>query len=99
MRFPPFVQLVDVIADGEKETELESFLTGVRANLISRVMTIRAIDVLGPVPARLMKAQGRYRWHILIKSRPGEAGLDGVREFLRSLSPPRGVALKIQVDP
>lgn len=53
-------------------------------------------DILGPVPAPILRVARRYRWHILLKRAP-ETPLPDFTDLLRQTA--KGISLTIDVDP
>ncbi len=53
-------------------------------------------DMLGPVPAPILRVARRYRWHILLKRSP-ETPLPDFTDLLRQTA--EGISLTIDVDP
>jgi primosomal protein N' (replication factor Y) len=67
--YPPFSKLINIIVKGEKEEEVSKV-----ANHLGTIMDQQVkekevdVDVLGPIPAPLVKLRGKYRWQIILKS-------------------------------
>jgi len=67
--YPPHVALINVVASGEHEPEVARTADRL-AEWFRGLVETRSlpVDVLGPAPAPLAKLQGRWRWHVLLRS-------------------------------
>jgi primosomal protein N' (replication factor Y) len=84
LRYPPFSRLAQIRISGKDKDrtraaalELGSLCKGLKACDAFE----KAIDVLGPIEAPLLKIAGKYRWQILLKA----AGVQTLHRFIRSL--------------
>jgi primosomal protein N' (replication factor Y) len=68
--YPPHVGLARFIAAHEVERLAQQAAEGVAAWLrrASAERLEGALTVLGPAPCPIMRLQGRWRWHVLVKS-------------------------------
>jgi len=82
--YPPFSRLAQVKISGKDKAQTEARameLGGLSKRLKAGEDFARAIDVLGPIEAPLLKIAGRYRWQILLKA----AGVKPLHRFIRRL--------------
>lgn len=99
--YPPFRRLVGLRLEGpdegrtgQKAAELAAMLAEARRRLAPQVL------VLGPTPAPLAKAQGRYRFLLLIKAPAQSQAAQVLRLALHRLGAlPAGMHLAVDVDP
>jgi primosomal protein N' (replication factor Y) len=100
--YPPFMRLCSVRVEAIDEARAESAakLMGSVANA-TREARDGTVEVLGPIPAFLARAHGRYRWQLLLKAASASAlhsctrGLKSTFEFRVE----KGVTLTVDVDP
>ncbi len=89
--YPPFVNLLNVIFTGRDEKVLSSFAdkTADKLEELSKDRSLAGqLTVLGPAPCPLEKLRGRYRYHLIVKSKSDEA-IEHAGAFLaRSVKPP-----------
>ena len=60
------------------------------------------LEILGPVPAPIVRIKGRYRWQMLLKgdnNRILHEAASLIREAEKVLSKGRGVQIVLDVDP
>ncbi|MCF8034342.1 MAG: primosomal protein N' [Desulfarculaceae bacterium] len=99
--YPPFARLVGLRLEGASEAAtarashaLARALEQARAKIEPRAA------VLGPAPAPIARAAGRWRWLILLKSPTSSAAAEILRLGRhRAGPPPSGVRLLVDVDP
>lgn len=104
--YPPFAHLVCLRLKGnssEKTADaaqcVGSALRGILAGWPKRG---KEIQVLGPVEAPIAKIKGKYRWHLLLKSRSISLLrhlVQTARERSKAQLRPAGVQLTVDVDP
>ena len=98
--FPPFSRLALFLFKGPSESDVAQ-----RANRCAdqlRSMGIRGVDILGPVQAPLSRLQGRYRWHIILRSESYLALNQSIRLGLDRFggrATRQSVTLDVDVDP
>ncbi|UNC92787.1 primosomal protein N' [Candidatus Contubernalis alkaliaceticus] len=67
-QYPPYNQLVRVGFSSVSENNLSQKAGEFKGMLMESLKGIKA-EVLGPCPCPLSKIRGRYRWHLVIKSK------------------------------
>ena len=86
--YPPFVKLLNVIFTGRDEKVLSSFADKTAKKLAGEKSLAGRLTVLGPAPCPLEKLRGRYRYHLIVKSKSDEA-IEHTGAFLaRTVKPP-----------
>ena len=99
--YPPFVRLVNVIFSGRNERVVESWALSAATfieGLIEAKNLAERLEAVGPAPCALEKIRGRYRWHLILKSR-SRTVFDTVGTYLvRKLKPPRKGACRLVLD-
>jgi len=68
--YPPTVDLANLIVSGTREGVVADAAVEV-GEWLRRVIEARAlpVELLGPAPAPLARIKGRWRWHLLLRSR------------------------------
>ncbi len=99
--YPPFVRLVNVIFSGRNERVVESWAESaaefIQGLIVSKKLAAR-LEAVGPAPCAIEKIRGRYRWHLILKSR-SRTVLDTVGAYLvRKLKPPRKGECRLVLD-
>ncbi len=100
--FPPFVRLVALHIQGEREEEVRQGAQRLAGFCREEKKRLQAgVEILGPAPAPLEKLNRNYRWQILLKA----ADLDQLHTLCRQLQEhrselvPASCRLIIDVDP
>jgi len=96
--YPPYSRLCRLVVSSTNETAAGGFCRALAA--VARKHLPEG-GVLGPAPAPLSKLRGRYRWHLLLRGRPG-AGLHGRVQLVLAEAerlPAAGVRFEVDVDP
>ncbi len=100
--FPPFVRLVSIRIEGEREDQVKKYAFEVASEARAWSISINnesSIEVLGPAPAPIIKIRDVYRWHILLKARKIKE-LHGLVQFIdTSFKDRQKIKLIIDVDP
>ncbi len=116
LRYPPFVFLIALQTSGVDPSMVQQAATAwaarLRQSLVTNIQkrpdrpgsTANASGdyaILGPVPAAVPRARGRYRWQILIKSAVQELAVQAVQESIRTFEQiyPGTVKFHVDVDP
>ena len=81
MKYPPFCDICMVVTSSSDREVSESSAREIRENIVSEINTNNDIKVsiLGPIPASVMKVNGKYRYRMLIKCNNTKK----FRDFLR----------------
>lgn len=101
LQYPPYGQLILMRFSGPDRETVKRAAEAVGDRLQPLNPDTADYQILGPAPASVMRMARRYRWQLLIKCPPGNAGrlvkqlnLDQVRSH-----GPRTVSITIDVDP
>ncbi|MEW6183703.1 MAG: primosomal protein N' [Bacillota bacterium] len=95
--YPPYTSLLRVLVSGLSEDAVVS-QAGEFASL-AKSTTEGEFVVLGPAPCPFSKLKGRYRWHIILKGKRGEALRRICRDVLEGMTPHKNIKLTVDVDP
>lgn len=98
LSYPPYSRLIEILAEGEGELEVPRWLEELKQVLISRVWCPHPLTVMGPVPDRVSKAQGKFRWRVMIKCPSEVDQLWELKDHLRALKIPTTMSVRILVD-
>lgn len=72
MRYPPFARFVRILVSGRVEPPVKETAQAIRDWAAARApATDPPVDIIGPAPAPLSRLEGRWRWHLLVKTPPG----------------------------
>ncbi len=74
---PPFVQIVSLSVIGAEELQVLKSCERIRALLLHALRDMQQVDVLGPAPFPVVKAAGRFRYKLTLRS-AGEAPMRGI---------------------
>ena len=92
---PPFGRMAAIIVSSEELRDAQA-----TAQAIARAApSVEGMDVYGPAPAPLAMLRGRHRQRLLVHARRALAVQDVMREWLGSVTIPRGVRVAVDVDP
>lgn len=92
---PPYGRLAALIVSGANLLQLRESLQ----TLNSKIPYLKDVEVWGPAPAPLSLLRGKHRWRYLLKT-PKEAKIQTiVQEWLKDISLPRAVTLRVDIDP
>lgn len=91
--YPPFRPLINLLVTGPDEDAVRD-----SAGRLAEALG-GAGEVLGPSPAPIARVRGRYRWQLLVKEQPEDAGRRKLAALLTTLKLPRDVKLTVDVDP
>ncbi len=96
--YPPYSRLCRLLARSVSAASAKDFLASARALLADRAASL-GVSLLGPVPAPLSRIEGKYRYHMLMKS-PGQRELLELTDLMRlQLRPPGDVTLAVDMNP
>jgi primosomal protein N' (replication factor Y) len=89
--YPPHVALANVVLSGRDEAEVARAAAALRTWLSGLIQARGlAVEVVGPAPAPLARLQGRWRWHLLLRS-AAPASLGRLLRYAARRAPvPRG---------
>lgn len=92
---PPFTHLIRLVVSSATEGAAAKAAEELR-RLLERDPPPLEID--GPAPAPLYRLRGRFRWHLMAKGPQGDLLRRRVAEALEAFHPPRGGALRLEID-
>ncbi len=94
LSYPPCGRLILLKLSGIDEHDTENAAVRLADKLAAQAADGENYEILGPVPAPILRVARRYRWHILLKLSAGVA-----LPNLSRLRSPKGINLTIDVDP
>jgi primosomal protein N' (replication factor Y) len=97
LRYPPFASLARFVTSDSQEEAARGKIYSVR-EVLARPAAAAGIEVLGPTAAPLARLNGKYRWHLLLKSRE-DAALQALLSEAVSLLRRRIAGWTLDVDP
>jgi len=98
---PPFGQLIAIIIEGTRETELHDFCRAL-ANAAPKINggpSVGCGRILGPIPAEIYQIRQWYRMRFLVSGGVNAALQGVVSAWLSKVAVPRSVRLKADVNP
>ncbi|MCL2538517.1 MAG: primosomal protein N' [Alphaproteobacteria bacterium] len=94
---PPYGQLIAIIVEGKKESELQKFCTDLAASA-PKIMGGGG-KIMGPIPAQIYQIRNWYRMRFLVAG-PARARLQPVVEsWVSKIKIPANIKIKIDVNP
>ncbi|XTZ09759.1 MAG: replication restart helicase PriA, partial [cyanobacterium endosymbiont of Rhopalodia yunnanensis] len=94
--YPPYGRLILIRLSGTNRIEVQQ--TSEVLGDICREQVGKSCEILGPVPAKIMRIARRYRWHILLKFSPNAQVIIPDINELRKVCP-QSVYLTFDIDP
>ena len=98
-KLPPYGRLASLIIQSKNLALLESFLKTLSIKTPKKYQDSERIDVLGPAPAPIAKLRTFYRYRFLIKYNEDIRIQPFIKEWLGNIKLPKGVRIKIDIDP
>lgn len=96
LSYPPYGRLILIILSGTNKIEVQQ--TSQVLGDIFRDKVEKGCEILGPVPANIMRIARHYRWHILLKFNPNAKVIIPDINNLKKVCPP-SVNLTFDIDP
>jgi len=96
--YPPFSRLVRLVYAGPSEAAArrEAERLAERAAALIEARRLEGWGLVGPAPAFIQRARGRWRWHLILRI-PADAAPQAQAELLDALGPLHGWS--VDVDP
>ena len=109
LRYPPFSHVATLLLRGKNEAAVIEAANAVESQLqiwledqIPSAPRQPTVEILGPAPAPLSKIEGKFRWHLLLRSN----SVERISQLLKHLTEEPPVAVKpnvielvIDIDP
>ena len=99
--YPPFSQLLRIVVAAEDAEQAErecDLIVEELGNYLEDSRDLSQIEILGPAPCLLERLRNKYRVHLIIKNREGEAGRKAIIEFFRNRKSESGAFVALDVD-
>ncbi|NUL81891.1 MAG: primosomal protein N' [Armatimonadetes bacterium] len=93
LNYPPFSRLVRVVAQSPEEALASRACRSAAKNLSEN------LDVLGPAPAPIERADGLYRYHALVRLQPDAQPWEALSPILDALPDEARKLITVDVDP
>lgn len=97
--YPPYSQLIRILASGTNSEQVESALEQIAEEMSNYLEEFEEVKILGPAACLIERIKGMYRQHIIIKNMMGERGNLAIASYLRKRLSPPGVRITVDVDP
>ena len=98
--YPPYKRLVRILIKGNNKELVESSANSFKAALDEKRR--EGTDILGPVPAPLIRIRGKFRWHIIMKANDSRTLNRIIKNSLKAFnasSKHKHGLIEIDVDP
>jgi primosomal protein N' (replication factor Y) len=97
--YPPHVRLANLVVSGADEVRVQEAAEKASEWLMGLFESKRVhdVDLLGPAPCPIDRLRNRWRWHLLLKSRDGNALGRVLRFFARRFELPSS-ELRLEID-
>lgn len=92
---PPFGRLASIILSSKQEQKLIEFAK----ELIKKSSYSKVITILGPAPALIYKIRSKFRYRILLKTKKNINIQSYINAWLKEVTIPSHIHLKIDIDP
>jgi primosomal protein N' (replication factor Y) len=101
LAYPPFTQLINIIASDPIDRCPEEKLLHIREKIQER-FSADDVGLLGPAPAPWSKLKGMYRWHLVLKLSQNEMAEEvkpALARILADFPPIPGSTITVDVNP
>lgn len=95
--YPPLQNLINILIRSKVEKKAYLFARELREAMGRRQG--RDLEIVGPAPLPFYRLRGHYRWHVLVKTKEMTSAQLLIRETLRAIKRPSGVAMQVDVNP
>ncbi len=95
--YPPFSRLARVVLHGRVKDRFDSAMA--KVTHVCRGFRMHGVSLLGPAPCPLERLRGRYRWHLLLKSRSSQQLHQAVEMFLVKTQNIGAIKIDVDIDP
>lgn len=97
--YPPYSRLALLIIKGLDKEKVEFTSNYIRKCLDEKLQDVRPLKINGPVPALLEKAEGYYRYHILLRTQRMPLLSQRLFQLSQTIHCPESVSWAIDIDP
>lgn len=110
--YPPFYRLVNIIVRSKTENKAyaaareirdllrqDLFSPAVSGNTAFQPSADTEIEIMGPAQLPFYKLRGHYRWHVMLKMKPGKNWVPEIKKSLSRFKKTSEVLYAIDVDP
>jgi primosomal protein N' (replication factor Y) len=98
--YPPHARLANLVISGRDEMRVQESAEAALLWLEGLIEThhIPGIRMVGPAPCPINRLRGRWRWHLLLKSRDRETLGPVLRYFAEHFEPSAAAELRVEID-
>jgi primosomal protein N' (replication factor Y) len=99
--YPPHSRLANLVFSGMNQLGVQEAAESALAWLegLFKAQGLGEIDLVGPAPCPIDRIRNRWRWHLLLKARDGDALGRVLRYFATRFEPGGGVRMEVDRDP
>jgi primosomal protein N' (replication factor Y) len=98
--YPPFARMIRIVVRGPMAATTEQFVQHIAGCLKQQLQQSQVnARILGPAAAPMARLRGKFRFHLQLQSRDGEALRQVVQTVGSQLHPPDEVQWIVDVDP
>jgi primosomal protein N' (replication factor Y) len=99
LKYPPVSRIALLLLKGRNEEKVKLSAAHVRQEIEKRASSVADLIIAGPAPAPLARAETKYRYQILLRTRHITKLSPILVELSGALSLPEGVNMMIDIDP
>src|SRR5262249_3313601 len=99
LKYPPAGRIALLTLKGHNEEKVKFSAEHLKRDLDKAVVEIRDMTIAGPAPAPLVRAEGYYRYHIMVRVKRMPPLSQRLAQLTQALALPDGVALAVDIDP
>lgn len=106
--YPPFVRLCNVVVAGPDAKSAAEYCDKLASRVrdalgVGPVLAVASLNalpqLLGPAPCAIARVKNQHRYHFMVKVARGFEIGPLIRQTLKSIRPPAGVSVAVDVDP
>jgi primosomal protein N' (replication factor Y) (superfamily II helicase) len=99
LNYPPLSRIALLLLKGRNEEKVSFSATHVKHEIEKWRGAFPDMILAGPAPAPLARAESKYRYHILLRTRQMTRLSQKLAEMIASLALPEEVAMTVDIDP
>jgi primosomal protein N' (replication factor Y) len=99
LKYPPVGRIALLLLKGRNEEKVKLSASHVKREIEKRAGAVADLIIAGPAPAPLARAETKYRYQILLRTRHITKLSPALAELSGALSLPEGVTMTIDIDP
>jgi len=99
LNYPPISRIALLLLKGRNEEKVSFSANHVRQQIEKWAPAFPEMILAGPAPAPLARAEGKYRFHVMCRTRHMSALSQKLAELMASLTLPEDVTMTVDIDP